>query len=45
MGNDLKKEDRIMDKNVRIVLVIIAVVFGILLGLSESENKRYSYKA
>ena len=33
-----------MNRNVTIVTAIIAVVFGILLGLTKAEDRRYSYK-
>ena len=34
-----------MKKNTTIILAVLAVAVGILLGLAEAENKRYSYKS
>ncbi len=33
-----------MKKNVGTIAVVFTVIFGILLGLAKSEDKKYSYK-
>ncbi len=33
-----------MNKNVTIFTAVLAVVFGLLLGLAKSEDKNYSYE-
>lgn len=32
-------------KSVTIITTVLAIVFGILLGLAKAEDKNYSYKA
>lgn len=34
-----------MGRKATIITVVIVIAFGILLGLTQEENKRYSYKA
>ena len=34
-----------MKKNAAIILTVLAVVLGIIIGLAEAEDKRYSYKS
>lgn len=34
-----------MNKKATIITAVIAVVFGIILGLAKAEDKRYSYKS
>lgn len=34
-----------MSKSARVVIVVLAIVLGVILGLTQAENKRYSYKA
>ena len=33
------------EKKATVIVAVIAVVFGILLGLTQAEDKKYSYKA
>lgn len=33
-----------MKKKATIITALIAVVFGVLLGLAQAEDKKYSYK-
>ena len=34
-----------MDKKTRIIIAAVAVAFGLLLGLTQAEDSKYSYKA
>lgn len=34
-----------MKNKTTIILTVLAVVLGIIIGLAEAENKKYSYKS
>lgn len=40
----MERGERVMTKNTGIVLTVLLVLFGVLIGLTKAEDRKYDYK-